>query len=107
LTSSSLSDLFAIDILLVAPNRVGAINQAALALAEIRHRQLRFAGLVLVQVAPPSPLAEAHNAAEITTLTGVTPLGTLRHCPGQDPDQLANAVAADISLGGLFGGVLA
>jgi dethiobiotin synthetase len=106
LTSSSLSDLFAVDILLVVANRLGAINQAALALGEIRHRKHRFAGLVLVQVAPPASLAEAHNAAEIAALTGVNPLGTLRYCPARHPDELADAVAADIPLGRLLGGVL-
>jgi dethiobiotin synthetase len=106
MTSSSLSTLFDIAILLVAPNRVGAINQAALAIAEIQRRQLPFAGLVLVQVAPPSPLHEAHNVAEIAALTGIIPLGTLRHCPGE-PEELATAVAADIALGNLLGGTLA
>jgi dethiobiotin synthase len=104
-TSSSLSDLFAIDILLVVPNRLGAINHAALALSHIAHQRLRFAGLVLVDIAPNSSATPLDNATEIAALTGTPPLGTLRHCP-DDPDELAAAVAADIALENLFGGAL-
>jgi len=106
ITSASLADLFDIDILLVGANRLGVINHAALALAEIRHRNLPLAGLVLVNLSPSVSPDLAHNASEIAALTGIVPLGTLRHCDTGDTDQLADAVKQDIALQTVFDGAL-
>jgi dethiobiotin synthetase len=107
LTSASLARLLDIDILLVGANRLGVINHAALALSEIHHLNLSLAGLVLVNVSAGVSPDLAHNASEITALTGIVPLGTLRHCDATDTDQLADAVNEDIALEPLFDGALA
>ena len=107
LTSASLARLFDIDILLVGANRLGVINHAALALAEIQRRHLPLAGLVLVNLSARVSPDLAHNASEITALTGIVPLGTLRHCDTTDTDQLADAVNEDIALETMFDGALA
>ena len=105
-TSATLATLFDIDVLLVAANRLGTINHTALALGELRRLSLRLAGLVLVDLLPTRTLDQDHNAAEISALTGVSPLGTLRYCARTDADTLADAVSADLALDRLFGGAL-
>jgi hypothetical protein len=40
-------------------------------------------------------------------LTGISPLGTLRHCQNLDPEGLADAIAADLRLDHLLDGALA
>jgi dethiobiotin synthetase len=107
ITSATLSELLDIDILLIAANRLGTINHTALALAEIHRRRLRFAGVVLVDTAAePSP-DRPHNAGEIQALTGVRPRGTLPHCSGAGPDEIADTLAAHVDLDGLLAGALA
>jgi dethiobiotin synthetase len=106
LTSAGLADLFDIDVLLVAANRLGTINHVALTLGEIRRRRLSFAGLILSDVSTVIAPDRVFNASEITAETGTTPLGTLRHCPIDDPDRLADAAAADLDLTGLLHGAL-
>lgn len=106
-TSASLAELFDIEVLVVAANRLGTINHAALALAEVGRRRLRLAGIVLVDVSSLPGPDHPFNASEIEALTGISPLGTLRHCPTLDPNALADAVAADLDLSKLLQGALA
>ncbi len=106
-TSASLATLFAMDVLLVAANRLGTINHTALAVAELSHRHLPLAGIVLVDVSPLPAPDGPFNAHEIEVLTGIAPLGTLRHCPTLHPDALADAAATDLDLSRLLGGVFA
>jgi len=111
LTSASLVqrlvNQFAFDVLLVSANRLGTINQTALALDHLRHVGCPLVGVVLVDVTAGDSPDRPWNAAEINALTGVPLLGTLRHCPSPDPDRLADAVDADLDLTALFGGALA
>jgi len=107
LTSASLAYHFGIDILVVAANRLGTINHTALTLAELSRRALRLAGFVLVDVNPLPGPDHATNAAEIATLTGVFPLGVLRHSQSLDADSLADAVAQDLDLSTVLDGALA
>jgi dethiobiotin synthase len=110
LTSASLVERiasdFGFDVLLISANRLGTISQTALALDHLSRIGCRVAGVVLVDVsADPSP-DQPHNAAEIHALTPVPILGTLHHCPGSDPDHLADALATDVDLSPLLGGAL-
>jgi len=106
-TGASLAELLDLDVLLVAANRLGTINHTALAVSELRHRGLNLRGVVLVDVTSEGGPDRARNAAEIAGLTGVTPLGVLRHTPAADPRALASRISADIDLRPLFDGRLA
>jgi dethiobiotin synthetase len=111
LTSASLVerlvDVFAFDVLLVSANRLGTINQTALALEHLHRTRCGVAGLILVNVDGDDTPDRPWNAAEIRALTAVPLVGTLRHCPSDDPEHLADAVAADLDLRPVFGGALA
>lgn len=101
-TAADLAPLLDIDVVLVSANRLGTISQTALAIAELRRRNLRLRGVVLVDISPePSPDHD-FNAAEIVALTGVGLRGTLRYSATLDPNRVADAVAADIDLRGLL-----
>ena len=106
-TGASLAELLALDVVLIAANRLGTINHTALAVSELRQRGLPLRGIVLVDVTAQGGLDRAHNAAEIAALTGLTPLGVLRHTPTPEPAALAARVAADLDLRPLFDGRLA
>ena len=110
LTSSSLVETlvehFAFDVLLVTANRLGTINQTALALAHLAGTRCRAAGVVLVDVDGVSTPDRPFNADEIQAMTGARILGTLRHCATASPDAIADAVAADIDLRSVLDGAL-
>ena len=106
ITAADLASHLDIDILLVAANRLGTINHTALAVGELRRRGLRLAGIVLVDLASKPTPDRPYNAHEIARVTGVRPLGVLRHCPSCTPDRLADATAADLDLTGLCDGRL-
>ncbi len=105
-TGASLAELLALDVLLVAANRLGTINHTALAVTELRRRNLDLRGIVLVDVTPDGGPDREDNATEIEALTGLAPLGILRHSPAPTPHALAVRVAADIDLRPLFAGRL-
>jgi len=105
-TVATLAERLGLDVLIVAANRLGTINHTALTYAEVTRRRLRCAGIVLVDVSPTGGPDRASNADEIAALTERTPLGTLRFCPSLDPDAIADAVARDVDLRGLFDGRL-
>jgi dethiobiotin synthetase len=102
----ALSDHFAFDVLLVGANRLGTINQTALALAHLARAHCRIAGVVLVDVHPDAAPDRPFNADEIRSVTGAAILGTLRYCDSPSPDVIADAVASDVDLRPLFGGAL-
>lgn len=106
-TGASLAELLALDVLLVAANRLGTINHTALAVAELRRRGLTLRGIVLVDVTAAGGPDRADNAREIADLTGVAPLGVLGFTPAPTPLTLAKRVAADLDLKPLFAGRLA
>lgn len=105
-TGASLAEQLALDVLLVAANRLGTINHTALAVSEIRRRGLELRGVVLVDVTPEGGPDRADNAAEIEALTGVKPLGVLGYTALPTPPALAARVAADLDLRCLYEGRL-
>ena len=105
-TGASLAEQLALDVLLVAANRLGTINHTALAVAELRRRAIRLRGIVLVDVTADGGPDRADNAFEIAQLTGVTPLGVLAYAAAGTPSTLAQRVAADLDLRPLFDGRL-
>jgi len=106
-TGATLAEQLALEVLLVAANRLGTINHTALAVAELRRRALPLRGIVLVDVTAQGGPDRADNAREIAALTGVRPLGVLGYTPVPAPLALASRVAADLDLRGLFDGRLA
>src|SRR3569623_2026600 len=106
-TGATLAEQLALEVLLVAANRLGTINHTALAVAELRRRALPLRGIVLVDVTAQGGPARADTAREIAALTGVRPLGVLGYTPVPAPLALASRVAADLALRGLFAGRLA
>jgi dethiobiotin synthetase len=90
LTGADLARLFRLPVLLVARNALGTINHTALAIAEIRRRQLAFAGYLLVTTHPDRTLARQRNAELIQQLTGLAPLAVLPHLRRPTPDRVAD-----------------
>ena len=76
LTLLDLAARLGLPVLLVARNALGTINHTALAVAEIRRRQLPLLGYVLVDTSPRPRVAE-RNAQLIRQLTGLSPCATL------------------------------
>jgi len=56
---------FVLPVLLVAPNRLGAINHTLLSLEALRSRKVPVVGVVLNQISPEPDLSAASNAAAI------------------------------------------
>ncbi len=92
-TGADLARLLGLPVLLIARNALGTINHTALALAEIRRRQLPLAGYLLVTTQPTRGLALQRNAELLTTLTGLPPLAVLPHLPDPTPDRVADQLA--------------
>ncbi len=102
LTSAQIATALGLPLLLIARNSLGTVNHTALAIAEIRRRDIPLAGLILVNTSPSPTPDQASNAALITSLTGVTPLGILPYILSTDPDQLAAAFAQAVTTDSLF-----
>lgn len=84
-TGTDLVERLGIDVLLVVPNRLGAINQCALAVSELRRRQIPHLSILLVETRPPrDDLSCRYNVEDIGALTGIRPLGVL---PFVAPDE--------------------
>ena len=78
----SMADLaaeFALPVLVVAANRLGAINHTLLTVAAIRASRLRCAGVILNQVQPPAEddAAAVTNAGVLEELLAVLPGGAV------------------------------
>jgi dethiobiotin synthetase len=101
-TAADLAEALQLPVLLVARNGLGTINHTALCLAEIRRRQLPFAGFVLVDTTAAATPDRATNAALITSLTGARPLATLPYVKATTPENLARALAASMNTGALL-----
>jgi dethiobiotin synthetase len=104
----SLGQRFPLDVMLVTPNRLGAINQSALAHLALQHFDLPCVGVVLVDLTgQPDPSKES-NAAEIAAATGLPVLGQLPFLGLHpiSPQISAAAVAANIDLCPLLSGAL-
>jgi len=104
----SLRRHFPLDILLVTPNRLGAINQSALAHLALEHFELPCVGVVLVDLTGrPDPSKES-NAPEIAEATGLPVLGQLPFLGPHhiSPSTSAAAVRENIDVGPLLSGAL-
>jgi dethiobiotin synthetase len=73
----TLGQRFPLDILLVTPNRLGAINQSALASLALQHFGLPCVGVVLVDITGQPDPSKDSNASEIAAATGLPVLGHL------------------------------
>jgi dethiobiotin synthetase len=101
-TTADLAAELDLPIALIARNGLGTINHTCLAIAELQRRKLPPAILVLVDTAPTVTPDRPHNGRLIAEQTGVVPLVTLPFVAGLDPDQLADALEAQIAPGELF-----
>ena len=78
-TFADLAQRCALPVLLVAANRLGTVNHAALTARVAAGSALPVRGFVLSQPQPATDESADSNAAEITALTGLTCLGVLPH----------------------------
>jgi dethiobiotin synthetase len=97
-----------IDVLLVSANRLGAINQCALACVALERHAIPCAGIVLVDLAPGETTAQKFNPGEIAAATSSPVLGQLRFLTLLPPsaDQIADALLQDVDVASLFSGAL-
>ena len=96
-TAADLAARFGLPLLVVARTALGTINHTALTLAELRHRGLRLAGVILNRTTEGLAPHESANADLIAAVTGEAPLGTVSFLPPSvrdDPDQAADALLA-------------
>jgi dethiobiotin synthetase len=89
-TGADLAHLLRLPVLLVARNALGTINHTALAIAEIRRRQLPFVGYLLVATQPDRRLSRQQNPELLTRLTGLAPLALLPPLRHPTPDRIAD-----------------
>jgi len=78
-TMADLARQCALPLLVVAANRLGTVNHAALTAHVAAALGLGMRGFVLSQPLPATDESAASNAAEITALTGLRCLGVLPH----------------------------
>lgn len=100
-TTADLAHQLGLPLLVVARCALGTINHTALTLAEIHRRQLPLAGVLLVETSIEGNDPQS-NAEQIAAVSGITPLGTLKHLPPRASfDQQADALSAAIGADGL------
>lgn len=80
--NADLATALGLPVLLVVPDRLGAINQALLGIQAVTHRGLRLAGVVLNQVEAERPRG-MDNLADLRLWTGA-PLLVLPHGAGTE-----------------------
>jgi dethiobiotin synthetase len=80
-TYADLASLLKIPLMVVAANRLGAINHLLLTLEHASCRGLRVLGYVLNHVESQPSLAAETNAKALTLLTSIPCLGELPHLP--------------------------
>jgi dethiobiotin synthetase len=102
LTAADLAAALGLPLLLVARNALGTINHAALAIAELRRRNLPLTGVIFVDTTAISTPDRAHNSRLVRALTGVRVLGTLPFLPLPTPDQIADALRTNVPIDALF-----
>jgi dethiobiotin synthetase len=101
-TGADLAAAAGLPVLLIARNALGTVNHTALAVAELRRRALPFAGIILSETTASATPDRPHNAALIEAVTGHRPLAVLPFIPGANPDDLADALAAQLPADALF-----
>jgi len=102
LTAADIAAALGLPVLLIARNALGTINHSALAIAELRRRQLPLIGVLFVDTtAAPTP-DSPHNSRLVRALTGVPVLGTLPFLPNNTPDDVAAALRRNVDPDLLF-----
>src|SRR5262249_40082641 len=84
----------ALPILVVAANRLGTVNHAALTVRVATAARVRILGVVLSQPAPVADESAATNAETITAMTGLPCLAVLGH--GADAAPALASLAAQV-----------
>jgi len=102
LTSADLAGFLGFPVILIARNGLGTINHTALAVAEIRRRQLPLLGIILVTTQASTTPDQPSNSSMIAEQTGLPPLGTLPFVPSHTPAVLAMALQSALDLQPLF-----
>ena len=102
LTAADLASALGLPVLLIARNALGTINHSALAIAELRRRQLPLVGVLFVETTPAATPDRLHNPRLVETLTGIRVLGTLPFLSAPTADALAAALAQSIDLDALL-----
>jgi dethiobiotin synthetase len=82
-TYADLAHLLKIPLLVVAANRLGALNHLLLTLEHASCRGLSILGYILNRVESEASLAAETNSAALTTLTSVPCLGEIPYLPRQ------------------------
>jgi 8-amino-7-oxononanoate synthase len=98
LTQADFAAALGLPVLLIARNGLGTINQTALALAEIRRRDLLLLGLVLVTTSQTPTPDQATNSSLIGQVTGQQPLGTLPFLTSRTPNACSTALQQNVDL---------
>jgi adenosylmethionine-8-amino-7-oxononanoate aminotransferase len=98
LTTADLAAALGLPLVLVARNALGAISHAALAIAELRRRNLPLLGVLFVDTTEASTPDRAHNPRFVHSLTGVRVLGTLPFLPVPSPEGLAAALRRSVDV---------
>jgi dethiobiotin synthetase len=105
LTTADLAAALGLPVLLVARNALGTINHTALAIAELRRRHLRLAGVLFVDTTAVASPDRAHNPRFVHALTGARVLGTLPFLPVPTPDAIAAALRLNVDVDVLLSGL--
>lgn len=98
LTPADFAVALGLPVLLIARNGLGTINHTALAVAEIRRRELSLLGILLVTTASPPTPDQRSNHSLISDATGLEPLGVLPFLEVQTPAKIADALLTNINL---------
>jgi dethiobiotin synthetase len=85
-------------VVLVARNGLGTISHTALAVQEIRRRNVDFLGTILVTTTSLAAPDQQTNLSLISSATGQSPLGTLPFLDSQRPADIAKALMANVNL---------
>jgi dethiobiotin synthetase len=105
-SAATLAARLDLDVVVVAPNRLGTINHTALTIAECRRQGLKCLGFVLVDLAPVRAPDQDFNLAEIAAITGLPALGVLPYLERPEPAATARRIADQLDVRTLFGGRL-
>lgn len=84
--NADLAQRIGLPVIIVAPHRLGTINQTLLTIEAIRHRGLKIAGVVLNQLSPAPDASIASNADEIRQRGNIRLWGTLAFGGGWSGD---------------------
>jgi dethiobiotin synthetase len=101
-TGADLAAASALPVLLVARNALGTVNHTSLAVAEIRRRDLPFAGVILMETSDQPTPDRRENARLIEAVSGTRPLACLPFVRDADPALLADELARQLDVRALF-----